>query len=356
MLGNPEKEIYVTVGKNTFRAVIGSKMAYDNQVIGLGPQLAIDALAAGKAIALPEWEGFWFLAERTGVIVFTKEGQLLNTPMYDEYLMREDWSIVDGKMGSLVDPSNPSQSFIKAVRVRLDEIRDLVEGGSQSREKASASTAIQLGFMFLGLYLKQLGSDSPYKSSFNTGSSVIEKHADKASDSEVYPVMFEGSLPMLQVVMRGKYTGRPIEFDETTIVKALRKELMTIQEFINFAHVKFAAKTSGRPGSHSLFLAADEIAKAIMWLGQWLNNIRLVQEEEARQLEVWQQRKWSAAQNAYDKYCGTREWKAFNGDKLPQWDAVNEEIKAGWYAAVEDLVPNPFQYGGMVAGKPNRWY
>lgn len=38
----------------------------------------------------------------------------------------------------------------------------------------------------------------------------------------------------------------------------------------------------------------------------------------------------SLAKAAYDAYCGERNWKSFNGDPLPQWDGVREDIKTGW--------------------------
>lgn len=50
-----------------------------------------------QKIKLPEWLGFWFLDPATGkVMVETFDGQLLDTPWYDQYRDRNDWQITDG--------------------------------------------------------------------------------------------------------------------------------------------------------------------------------------------------------------------------------------------------------------------
>jgi len=36
---------------------------------------------------------------------------------------------------------------------------------------------------------------------------------------------------------------------------------------------------------------------------------------------------------AYDAYCGTRDWKSYNGEPLPQWPEVEDGIKNGWITA-----------------------
>lgn len=46
-------------------------------------------------------------------------------------------------------------------------------------------------------------------------------------------------------------------------------------------------------------------------------------------------RDYTLAQIAYEAYCDQREWKAFNGDALPQWDKVPEYIKDAWWEAAE---------------------
>jgi len=36
---------------------------------------------------------------------------------------------------------------------------------------------------------------------------------------------------------------------------------------------------------------------------------------------------------AYEAYCELRDWKAYNGAHLPQWEGVRQDIKDGWIAA-----------------------
>lgn len=40
------------------------------------------------------------------------------------------------------------------------------------------------------------------------------------------------------------------------------------------------------------------------------------------------------AEDAYSGYCEHRGWKSFNGEPLPRWSEVKEDIKSGWRAAV----------------------
>lgn len=41
----------------------------------------------------------------------------------------------------------------------------------------------------------------------------------------------------------------------------------------------------------------------------------------------------SNGQLAYEAYCAKCDWKAFNGDLLPQWDLVKPDIQEAWEAA-----------------------
>ena len=57
---------------------------------GLTFGLAIEALNVGMKIKVPEWEGYWF--KKSGmVMVMTAEGEVLNTPHFQQYIFREDW-------------------------------------------------------------------------------------------------------------------------------------------------------------------------------------------------------------------------------------------------------------------------
>lgn len=44
----------------------------------------------------------------------------------------------------------------------------------------------------------------------------------------------------------------------------------------------------------------------------------------------------------YDAYCDHRDWKAFNGDKLPTWEQVDADIRQGWMKAGEALIKHFF--------------
>lgn len=66
---------------------------------GLNYGEAVAAIEAGNAVRLPEWTGFWFKGEDGQIMVFTRTGDVLDTPNHAHYLMREDWQIADGGLG-----------------------------------------------------------------------------------------------------------------------------------------------------------------------------------------------------------------------------------------------------------------
>ena len=55
-------------------------------------------LMAGKAIKLPDWTGYWFLGYNAygdpKILVFTKEGRILDTPDA-QYILQATWQAFD---------------------------------------------------------------------------------------------------------------------------------------------------------------------------------------------------------------------------------------------------------------------
>lgn len=61
---------------------------------GMTFEQALKEAEIGELIALPEWEGFWFVDIKTGLLsVLTKENEILDTPS-EEFKTRNDWKIV----------------------------------------------------------------------------------------------------------------------------------------------------------------------------------------------------------------------------------------------------------------------
>lgn len=61
---------------------------------------ALALLDKGNAIRLPEWEGYWFEGvwkngDPSQVLVFTKHGDILNTPHIQQHQHRNDWQVAD---------------------------------------------------------------------------------------------------------------------------------------------------------------------------------------------------------------------------------------------------------------------
>lgn len=59
-------------------------------------QDAITALEEGKKVKLPEWIGHWFMDENKNIMVLTADCKVLNTPLTNDYVNREDWEVTDG--------------------------------------------------------------------------------------------------------------------------------------------------------------------------------------------------------------------------------------------------------------------
>jgi hypothetical protein len=59
---------------------------------------ALSVLRDGGKVRLPEWTGYWFM-ENGKIKVFTRTGDILETPNFDNYSMRQDWVVADDKLG-----------------------------------------------------------------------------------------------------------------------------------------------------------------------------------------------------------------------------------------------------------------
>lgn len=54
---------------------------------------ALSAISNGHKIKVPEWNGYWF--KESGMVkVMTAEGEVLDTPHFQQYIFRKDWQIV----------------------------------------------------------------------------------------------------------------------------------------------------------------------------------------------------------------------------------------------------------------------
>lgn len=59
-------------------------------------QEAMEAISCNLFVTLPEWDGYWFKNQLTGIInVMLSNGNIVDTP-YDDYRERKDWYVTDG--------------------------------------------------------------------------------------------------------------------------------------------------------------------------------------------------------------------------------------------------------------------
>lgn len=71
---------------------------YPAKTTGLDFTEAMAALAEGFKVRLPEWTGYWFQRGKD-IAVFSRTGDILDTPNWKHYAMREDWEIVTSGLG-----------------------------------------------------------------------------------------------------------------------------------------------------------------------------------------------------------------------------------------------------------------
>lgn len=69
-------------------------------------QQAIECLMKGQKVKLPEWSGYWFMPDgvltdpvETRIRVFTKDGDILDSPWVEKYKDRTDFEVTYGKLG-----------------------------------------------------------------------------------------------------------------------------------------------------------------------------------------------------------------------------------------------------------------
>jgi hypothetical protein len=66
---------------------------------GMNYSEAMQALDLGANVKLPEWVGHWFKNTDGQISVFTRTGDILDSPNHAHYIMREDWAITYGLKG-----------------------------------------------------------------------------------------------------------------------------------------------------------------------------------------------------------------------------------------------------------------
>lgn len=72
--------------------------SYPAKTTGLDFTEAMKAITEGFKVRIPEWTGYWF---RNGkdISVLTRTGDVINTPNFNNYVMRDDWQIVTEGLG-----------------------------------------------------------------------------------------------------------------------------------------------------------------------------------------------------------------------------------------------------------------
>ncbi len=75
--------------------VVASEITKIMEPEGMTFEEAEKLAQTGELITLPEWEGFWFVDIKTGLMsVLTKYNEILDTP-FEEFKTRNDWKTVE---------------------------------------------------------------------------------------------------------------------------------------------------------------------------------------------------------------------------------------------------------------------
>lgn len=213
-------------------------------------------LSNGVPIALPEWEGFWYM-HKGNHYVFTKDNEFLDTPM-QEFKDRNDWESIEMNNGYAL-------RFIKGMRLSMDEMMTFIKneklGLPKNREISLVITELQLAFMWLGKILGELNAQNPYPESFNPDSKAIELHADKAN-----------KVTSLSRVL--------MEMDEIAKVKFMRKQVNIYLNSLEWLTCERMAEKKVTICFHAIRYVYEHLANAKLWLGQQLNNIREAAEKK----------------------------------------------------------------------------
>lgn len=122
--------------------------------------------------------------------------------------------------------------------------------------------------------------------------------------------------------------------DNKTFRRDLDKVLQRIKDVTTLD--KSVTDSSGQPAkpigyrsSRERSLAITKLQEAIMWLGMDLKAIA----EEHPQPESQEPDAMTLGRNAYMRYGAATDFKNFQGDPMPAWSELPEQIRQAWAAA-----------------------
>lgn len=157
------------------------------------------------------------------------------------------------------ETGKPPKSIVD-FRQNIDKLINSTPFLRQSREVSLAHTNLQRGFMWLGKALGAAGGESPYKSSMDAASPVIEPTADHSETN----LSTTWSAPEFQT-----HTAR---------VKSLRGIIAEhLKEFSEWRKV-YASPNTIIDYHHYLLNSRMAMEEASMWLGWELARIKKIQD------------------------------------------------------------------------------
>lgn len=148
---------------------------------------------------------------------------------------------------------------IKAVRIQLSAILNLIKLLGTSREVSLAITNLQKSRMFLGQILKEISPETnPYPDADNPGSLYVELPADVVDNNPLLTLRVNSQVKNIKTV-------RLLIEEEITKIKALRNDeyIILLNSLKGNNHIEAA---------ESFIFAQFSLIEAKMWLGMELQS------------------------------------------------------------------------------------
>lgn len=176
---------------------------------------------------------------------------------------------------------------------------------------------LKVGVMRLGKLLGELGDANPYPESMDPGSKKIEPAADMPDHPFVIPDYDE-------FVFAIKFIRQYIDNDVQKLTEAFNKY--------------YSHEQHGIP--HRALIVIEALQDAKMWYGEVLGKIREAEIESQKASELNKEYALKLAKEAYTRYGSVTEFKNFQGNPMPDFEALPETIQKAWVASIDPMLHN----------------
>jgi hypothetical protein len=217
---------------------------------------------------------------------------------------------------------------IKQTRIQLDDILQTIKQTPPNRELALCYTAIQKGFMYLGLTLGVIGEANPYPESMDKSSAVIENPTDKFTGEITADYWNDRIAAVKDLRLRlqitiGSLYGFKAEIN-STILPVAEQNPVSLYKF-----------------NHPIEVVIDSLLDGKLWLGQELNNILELQNAASVKEVVVTV---AGPVDEFDPYLSAAQAHYANfssGKNMSFWNNLGDTEKAYWLNTAKRMATTP---------------